>query len=172
MGLLKNLFHNFAYKRAEKEFLEEVKNAQIQDDTLSVQPTLVNANETEDQAMFQPDGASVPVIEPVEKNRVENVQNDSLLLKTSPRVESSAESEQSKSHQQAGESEFKDKPSFVSITQNKPSSDVSAVQNKKTENGESVIDPREAHKKWLQEWLAKRSAVENEDEDEEGEGEK
>ena len=171
MGLLKKLFHNFAYKRAEKEFLEEVKNAQIQDDTLSVQPTLVNANETEDQAMFQPDGASVPVIEPVEKNKVENVQNNSLLLKTSPRVESSAESEQSKSNQQAGESEFKDKTSFVSITKNKPSSDVSVVQNKKTEQGESAINAREAHKKWLQEWLAKRSAVENENKDEEGEGE-
>ena len=172
MGLLKTLFHNFAYKRAEKEFLEEVKNAQMQDDTLSVQPTLVNANETEDQAMFQPNGASAPVIEPAEKNRVENVQNDSLLLKTSPRVKSFAESEQSKSNQQAGESEFKDKPSFVSITQNKPSSDVSVVQNKKTEQGESAINAREAHKKWLQEWLAKRSAVENEDKDEEGEGEK
>ena len=121
--------------------------------------------------MLQPDGASVPIIEPVEKNRVENVQNDSLLLKTSPRVKSSAESEQSKSNEQAGESEFKDKPSFVSIAQNKPSSDVSMVQNKKTEKGESVIDAREVHKKWLQEWLAKRSAVENEDEDEEGEGE-
>lgn len=156
MKLFKSIFHKAAYLKAEKEFLQEIENASVnKEDSSSAQPTTeesftsvsapfasaperaqeqssspeVFSNTSEDVAGESPSSAA---------SVISSLQSDSATASTTstyakPKTESSSAK---------GEVEAKSQNSSSS----KPIS--SMPENIK-----------EAHKKWLQSWLAKLSLI-------------